>query len=279
MNFRRLSLRQLGLKQDPGGSLIKVITVESLSKIGITKNSKTYVTFRKLFHLVSRPPVNTRSFSIFGEDKVLRNYLPESNGQYLDIGAGHPKYGSNTYFLYQRGWSGVSIEPLNKNFRKHRRKRKRDRQIQACIVSDPSQESVRFYEYIADEFSTDSSERVQKLELSDIYFDDTYVVPTIRVTQLGLRANPLEAFLLDIDIEGNEFEVLSSNDWSTFKPRVISVEEWESPINTKSIIRKLLESHDYILVSRCFITSIYVHSLYLKNSANADSARSGWFAS
>ena len=138
---------------------------------------------------------------------------------------------------------------------------------------------MRFYEYIADEFSTDSSERVQKLELSDIYFDDTYVVPTIRVTQLGLRANPLEAFLLDIDIEGNEFEVLSSNDWSTFKPRVISVEEWESPINTKSIIRKLLESHDYILVSRCFITSIYVHSLYLKNSANADSARSGWFAS
>lgn len=279
MKFRQFSLRRLGLIQDPGGSLIKVITVEYLSRLGIAKNSKTYVSIRKLFHVISRPPVNTRSFSIFGEDKVLRNYLPESSGHYLDIGAGHPKYGSNTYFLYQRGWSGVSIEPLNKNFRKHRRKRKRDRHIQACIASNLSQESVRFYEYIADEFSTDSLERVQKLELSDIYFDESYDVPTIRITQLGLRVNPLEAFLLDIDIEGNEFEVLSSNDWSAFKPRVISVEEWESPINTKSTIRKLLESQDYILVSRCFITSIYVHSLYLKKSANADSARSGWFAS
>ena len=279
MNYRRLYLRQLRLEKDPGGSLIKVIAVESLSRIGITNNSKTYVSIRKLFHLVSRPAVNTQSFSIFGEDKVLRNYLPENNGRYLDIGAGDPKYGSNTYFLYQRGWAGISIEPLNRNFRKHRRKRKRDRQIQACMVFDPSQESVRFYEFIADEFSTDSPERVKKLELSDIYFDNSYDVPTIRIGQLGLTANPLDAFLLDLDIEGNEFEVLSSNDWSTFKPRVISVEEWESPINLKSAIRKLLESHNYVLVSRCFITSIYVHSLYLDMSAKADSARSDWFAS
>ena len=279
MNFRGLYLRQLGLTKDPGGSLIKVIAVESLSRIGITTNSKTYESIRKLFHLVSRPSVNTQSFSIFGEDKVLRNYLPESNGRYLDIGAGDPKYGSNTYFLYERGWSGVSIEPLNRNFRKHRSKRKRDRQIQACMVSHPLQESVRFYEFIADEFSTDSPERVKKLELSGIYFDNSYDVPALRIGQLGLTANPLDAFLLDLDIEGNEFEVLSSNDWSTFKPRVISVEEWESPINLKSAIRKLLESHNYILVSRCFITSIYVHSLYLNMSAKADSARSDWFAS
>ena len=279
MNYRRLYLRQLRLEKDPGGSLIKVIAVEFLSRIGITKNSKTYVSIRKLFHLVSRPAVNTQSFSIFGEDKVLRNYLPESNGHYLDIGAGDPKYGSNTYFLYERGWSGVSIEPLIRNFRKHRRKRKRDRQIQACMVSDPSQESVRFYEFIADEFSTDSPERVKKLELSDIYFDNSYVVPAIRIGQLGLTVNPLDPFLLDLDIEGNEFEVLSSIDWSTFKPRVISVEEWESPINLKSAIRKLLESHNYILVSRCVITSIYVHSWYLNMCAKADLARSDWFAS
>jgi len=278
LKLRHLLLRQLSLKQDPGGSLIKVVAVESLSRIGITQKSKTYVSVRKLFHLVSKPPVNTKSFSIFGEDKVLRNYLQESDGRYLDIGAGHPKFGSNTYFLYQRGWTGISIEPLRKKFRKHKKKRRRDKQIQACIVSESSQGSVRFYEYIADEFSTDSLDRVQNLELSNIYFDTTYIVPTMRITELGLRVNPLEAFLLDIDIEGNEFDVLSSNDWSIFTPRVISVEEWESPISKKSSIRELLESHGYILASRCFITSIYVHSLYLKRSANADSARAAWFA-
>lgn len=39
--------------------------------------------------------------------------LPSALQRFLDIGAYHPKYLSNTRALYEAGWSGVMIEPLS----------------------------------------------------------------------------------------------------------------------------------------------------------------------
>src|SRR5208337_2713547 len=57
-----------------------------------------------------------KSYSIEAEDLlvetvflvVLKQYGP---GTYLDIGAAHPVQHSNTYFFYERGWSGLCVEP------------------------------------------------------------------------------------------------------------------------------------------------------------------------
>jgi len=53
------------------------------------------------------------SFSSEGEDKILLELLPKK-GTYLDIGAHHPFWISNTALLYLRGWSGVNVDILNK---------------------------------------------------------------------------------------------------------------------------------------------------------------------
>ena len=50
------------------------------------------------------------SFSQFGEDLVLLNYLKEPHGFYVDVGAHHPVQFSNTYLLHRRGWHGVNID-------------------------------------------------------------------------------------------------------------------------------------------------------------------------
>lgn len=49
-------------------------------------------------------------YSQFGEDVVILANTPE-HGRFLDIGAWNPKVFSNTRALYERGWSGVMIEP------------------------------------------------------------------------------------------------------------------------------------------------------------------------
>jgi FkbM family methyltransferase len=49
-------------------------------------------------------------FSQHGEDDLIATIVPAS-GRFLDIGAFHPKRLSNTRLLYERGWSGVMIEP------------------------------------------------------------------------------------------------------------------------------------------------------------------------
>jgi len=48
-----------------------------------------------------------------GEDDHYHKYidLDKIDGKYIDIGAGYPIEISNTFMLYEKGWSGLCIEP------------------------------------------------------------------------------------------------------------------------------------------------------------------------
>ncbi len=51
------------------------------------------------------------SHSQFGEALVVRPLLDEgSPGFYVEAGARHPVYCSNTCHFYRRGWRGINIE-------------------------------------------------------------------------------------------------------------------------------------------------------------------------
>ena len=56
----------------------------------------------------------TKSFSQFGEDLIIDNaldILKEKNISYLDIGANHPYFLSNSYYFYRKGANGTLVEP------------------------------------------------------------------------------------------------------------------------------------------------------------------------
>ena len=84
---------------------------------------------------------------------------------------------------------------------------------------------------------------------------------------MGIETGPLDPFLLDIDVEGTELEILKSINWSIFTPRVIAIEEWKSPIYGGSVIRSFLESQNYKLTDRAVVTSIYIHAAYLESKS------------
>jgi hypothetical protein len=53
-----------------------------------------------------------RFYSQTGEDAILAHLLfGHDSGFYVDVGAFHPTKYSNTYYFYQRGWTGINIEP------------------------------------------------------------------------------------------------------------------------------------------------------------------------
>ena len=59
-------------------------------------------------------PHSNFGYSQFGEDIIIAYlfyYLKINKLLYLDIGANHPRYISNTFYFYERGGSGVCIEP------------------------------------------------------------------------------------------------------------------------------------------------------------------------
>lgn len=278
MALRNWVSNKLGIDLNNHDFLITQIVKKVIRKSGVANYSKTYYTLRTIYTLVGGRRRIFHSQSIFGEDYILKMYLPESYGSYVDVGAGLPFKGSNTAFLYKQGWSGITIDPLESNISKHKYKRPRDTQLLAAVLSELSTEPLEFYEYYAHEFSTNSLERVQVLKEKGILPRKSYIVEVLELSTILPVVDPLEPFLLDLDIEGNEFGILEGLNWASFRPRVICVEEWRSPIYEKSPVRLLLESQGYLLVSRAFITSIYVHRNYLEQQKDKSDEWSEWYS-
>lgn len=192
-----------------------------------------------------------------GEDVILGELLPERRGLYVDVGAAHPRLGSNTYFLYRRGWSGTLIEPNPESTRVLRQARPRDRVVEAAAGSASGFARLTVFrsDYLSSIDTEVSIERTEAGETIEAVWD----VPVITLADLSLTADPGQPCLLSIDCEGTDLEVLRGNDWSSFLPRVICVEEPATTLTQPSEIRQLLEAVDYRLHAHTGLSAIYLH--------------------
>jgi hypothetical protein len=166
-----------------------------------------------------------RSYSQWGEDSVISQFLHSKTGSYIDIGSGHPIKGNNTYFLYQRGWTGILIDPILNNSKLSKKYRPRDTFLQN-IVSN-KQGSEQFWEFKNYGLSTSDSERARLLLNQGEPLKVKYNVMSVNlieiITKYFAAANKMPE-LLSIDVEGLELEVLKSNNWNLFQPKVICIE-------------------------------------------------------
>lgn len=197
------------------------------------------------------------SYSQFGEDAVLQSFISDLPGFYIDIGSGHPVVGSNTFALYQRGWNGILIDPVLSNIALSREIRANDTAIQAA-VSNSSTQTLEFIEFSPYQYSTTSGERAKEIEALGHHVVGIYPVEVRKLSEILPAMIPAAPTVLSIDVEGNELDVLLSNDWSTFKPDYILVEEFEHPWTGRTEVRELLESMNYTLKAVCGVTCLYI---------------------
>src|SRR3954466_844705 len=79
------------------------------------------------------------SYAQNGEDVVLTRALGHlDSGRYIEVGANAPTNESVTRVFYNRGWSGITIEPMHAYAEQRRAERPRDILIEAAISSDPA---------------------------------------------------------------------------------------------------------------------------------------------
>ena len=188
---------------------------------------------------------------------MIAKYLPEDTGKYLDIGAGLPIRGSNTYFLYKRGWSGVVVDPISLNIKLSRTFRPRDLRFQTCVGISESE--IFFYELIPYGYSTiEESVAVQLIESGAARLRSRTSMKMHLASKFAPPMAPSEPTFLSIDIEGAEYEALCSINWELTTPRVICVEEWEGA-DTNGKIAKLLFENGYEIRERSALSAIYVH--------------------
>ena len=208
--------------------------------------------------------INSNKFySQFGEDTILQKYLQEDKGFYLDIGSGDPVRGSNTFFLYKKGWSGILIDPLSRNMFSSKVIRRKDKIIQGLVGA--TNKSYLFYEMYPYEYSTTNNEIVKDLiSNKKAKLVKKVQLNTFSVSELNLNINLDQPSLLSVDCEGLDLEVLKTIDLKTIKFRVICAEDFDfNPVFKSSAINHYLIENGYEIVDRAGPSSIYVKSSWL----------------
>jgi FkbM family methyltransferase len=166
------------------------------------------------------------AYSQEGEDMVLSRIFEGSrNGLYIDVGAHHPLRYSNTYFFYKIGWQGINIDAMPGSMALFSKLRPRDINLEIA-VSDRNEDKTYFIlnepalntfsEDLANEYCQSGDYRIlQKKKISTRTLGDILNEHLNESTEIDF---------LSIDVEGCDFQVLRSNDWSRFRPKIVLVE-------------------------------------------------------
>jgi len=166
------------------------------------------------------------SWSQEGEDLILsRIFENKKNGFYVEVGAHHPFRFSNTFLFYKKGWRGIAIDPLPGTKRLFTKHRPRDITIEMGVGT--REETLTYY--MLSESALNSFDKQ--------YADEMLALGRYKL--LGVKEVPcksLSAILdenmpagvgidfMSIDAEARDLDVLTSNCWNKYRPRVIVVE-------------------------------------------------------
>ncbi|MEP6583549.1 MAG: FkbM family methyltransferase [Ginsengibacter sp.] len=189
--------------------------------------------FRKLVNKVLLPH-SQLTYAQCGEDLILASLffkLSIDKPSYLDIGANHPSYISNTYYFYLRGSTGVCVEPNPYLSKKIRKLRKGDLVLNVGVGFDEQTEGD-FYLFPkrAHGLSTFSKEEAEywgstgMKKVGKIQYEKILRLPLININTIMEKYFRAIPDFISIDVEGLDLSILQSLDFNRYAPKVVIVE-------------------------------------------------------
>lgn len=155
---------------------------------------------------------------------LLAAFEGEGPGFYVDVGAGHPVADNATFALYERGWSGLAVEPQEGLLALYERVRPRDRRVGVLLGAEPGEAEFHAFAVLHG-FSTTDGALARRLAGDDVVTVTRRPVTTLAVLLAAHEVARID--LLKVDVEGAEAAVLAGNDWSRWRPRVVVAEAVE----------------------------------------------------
>lgn len=205
------------------------------------------------------------SYSQCGEDLIIAFALELMHGsrpiRYLDIGANHPFYLSNTALFYLAGGQGILVEPDPYYAKLLSKKRPRDTVLQ-CGVHFSGEPKAEFFVMDSPTLNTFSRHDMERYVVMGHHHTDTLSVNLKNINVVLELSGNLD--FVNLDIEGLDKAILEMVDWKKYRPSCICVETLkyetqQEPQKLNDIINLML-ANDYILYADTFINSIFVDS-------------------
>ncbi len=225
----------------------------------IPKNLKSFLS-HELFINHEYFKFMNNSFSQEGEDQILSQFFYGVNsGFYIDIGAHHPIKYSNTYKFYLNGWRGINIDAMPGSMSEFNKIRPEDINLEIGISN-----SVVYLEYFMFEQSglNTFSKEMAFLQIQNGYKPTQSIeILTIKLEEVLRKYLPVGNIIdfLSLDVEGFELEVLKSNNWTDFRPKIILVESLR--MSNKELFDNFFNLNNYGLIAQTVNNLFYADLL------------------
>ena len=180
------------------------------------------------------------------EEWIVRDYFQDKrDGVFVDVGAHHYQFASNTYFLETAlNWSGIAVEPQTQfaaDYATHRPRTK----FRPFFVSDVSDVMATLYMDSKDPLIASGVKAFTRNLGSGTL--ETKEVPTTTLTDLLDREGVTRFDFLTMDIEMWEPKALAGFDIGRFRPSLVCVED-HAPIREE--VLRYFQDHGYVLVAK-----------------------------
>ncbi|MGH1573407.1 FkbM family methyltransferase [Methylobacterium sp. P31] len=238
------------------------------------------------------------SFAQNFEDVMLwRVFQNAGTGFYIDIGAHDPTIDSVTRAFYERGWSGINVEPVENEFNLLSKERSRD--INLNVAVGRSSGAMPFYIFPGTGLSTFSRDNAL-MHMSHGHAVTEREVAVMTLAEIFEKHVTKDVDFLKIDVEGGEHEVLLGADFRFFRPKIILIESTlpGSQQSNHKLWESILTEADYRFVwfdglNRFYVSAEQFDSLngffdrppnifdgfVSRNFSNASQAEEAWLRS
>lgn len=206
------------------------------------------------------------SFSQEGEDMILSRFFSgKSNGFYIDVGAHHPQKFSNTYYFYLRGWKGINIDAKPGSMAIFNQIRPNDMNLEIAVSN--TRQTLVYYEFnepALNSFNEEISKQrdaTQEYKIVSQYEIMTYKLSDILDKYLTVYQ---EIDFMNIDVEGLDYEVLISNNWEKYRPKIVLVEDLNASDISNLALSKIVSymyEQNYQLYAKSCNTLIFKNKI------------------
>ena len=208
----------------------------------------------------------------FEDVYINRIFNKQNSGFYIDVGAHHPEHDSVTKSFYDKGWSGINLEPILESFQYFIDQRQRD--INLNIAIGDKQEFLDITYFYNTGLSTLNND-IANMHIAESKLK--HEKRKVKVTTLNdvlIEYNIDKIDFIKIDVEGLELEVLIGLDLQKYRPTLIMLED---TIPTKTIklqsskdIHKYLKKNNYIHVFFDGLNSYFIKNEQAELSKHFD---------